>query len=367
MSLRERASGVWQIRVYAGKLVNGKKEYEYRTFYGNKTEAKKEELRLKAAVGTLPRSAAEGKITFAEYAERWLSLYIEPTASTNTIVSYRQIFYKMATPINHLRLVDLKPEVMQRAFNSMVEAGYSPTTIAKARTVISSSLRRAFKSGYIRFNPAEDVVIPRKQVQHVRSLSADEVRRFIDAAGSVKQGTLFVTAILTGLRRAEICSLRWNHIDFEARLLHVREGGSKPGTTKTAAGQRDIVMPGLLVNLLLQEYQADALRRSREPGWNAGRLVFPSVSGGSLINTSLKKRLYKILDLAGISAPGYRFHDLRHTHGSLLVAAGIPITDVSDRLGHASLNTTVQTYLHSDKTGDSRISQCLDTFVKKAH
>lgn len=362
MSIRERRPGVWQVRAYAGIDANGKARYAYKTFAGTKAEARREELRLKGSAGILPRGADRDAITLEQFAERWLTLYVVPRVVPRSVVIYRTALRRMILPaLGHLRLRDITPEQIQRTFNDLP---YAPSSKRKARTILGSCLKRARKSGLIDVNPCEDIILPPIRFKPARSLTADEARRFLQVTESCREGLLFAAALLTGLRKSELLMLRWDNVDLVKGIILVREGGSLEGQTKSAAGRRDVVLPRYLTDRLIAEHKADSARRAFTPAWNKGRYVFPSIHGeyrpgGNVPGRNLKKAL----GLAGIDLPGFRFHDLRHSHGSLLLMGGIPLPAIQERLGHASLQTTVQTYLHADGSGEAKAADYLDVIA----
>ena len=360
MSIRERRPGVWQIRAYAGIDAAGQAQYVYKTFSGTKSEARKEELKLRATAGVLPRGSAEAEITLTEYADRWLALYIKPTIRPRSVAIYRTTLDKMILPsLGSLKLKELKPEIIQRVFN---ELDYAPASKVKARTILSAMLKRARKSGLIANNPCEDLALPPIRFHHVRALTPEEASRFLQVCETYRDGLLFAAALLTGLRKSELLMLRWPNVDLDKGIIMVREGGSVAGETKSEAGRRDVVIPRYLLEKMKAAFLQDEEKHLSDSTWNSGRHVFPSIHGQYRPGGNVPGRnLRKALALAGIDLPGFRFHDLRHSHGSLLLEAGVPLPAIQGRLGHASLLTTVSTYLHADGRAEVKISDYLDS------
>ena len=363
MSIRERGPGAWQIRAYAGTTPSGRARYVYRTFHGTKSEARKEELKLKATAGALPSPSSNRAVTLDDMFERWIAVYVEPSAIPPSVASYRRLYkHVFSEQLGGVKLKDLTPEHIQRALNDAAAAGYSRASLVKARYLVSGPLRRARLSGLVSTNAAEDTKVPKAPaMKHVRSLTPEELRRFVDAAMRLPiYGPVLATAALTGMRRAELLCLTWDNVDFENGIIKVREGGYAPGTTKSAAGQRDVEMSAALHLMLAEMHGWDLSRRAFTPAWNPGRYAFPNSHGGKLNQmTSFAKPIEKVMKAAGIDLPGFRLHDLRHSHGSLLNSAGISIADVAARLGH-SPETAVRIYLHSDGARCSKMKKCLD-------
>lgn len=361
MSLRERSPGVWQIRAYAGTKPNGKALYVYKTFKGTKSEARKEEMLLKAHAGVIAGNKAKGSITFMDYAIRYLSLYVESHAAPSTLENYNTFLRTMVFPhIGHLQVCDITHEHVQMMFNALIGKGYAPSTLAKTRSVLSGMFARAIPAYGVTYNPVRDIRHPKPDKAQPRSLTSDEIDRFIKASSSEPLGPLYVAAILTGMRRSELTKLTWDNIDFARKLIKVREGGCCPGKTKSKNGIRDIAIRPTLYVLLNDLAAKDEAQRMKAPSWNMKRLVFTSRRGNRLSGgTDLKGPLQRILKRASIDAPQYTLHRLRHAHGSFLVTSGVPITDVAGRLGD-TLQTVVKTYLHSDGRSENRIDQVLN-------
>lgn len=362
MSIRERRPGVWQIRIYAGLFPNGKADRRCETFYGTKQEAKRRELQMKAAVGTLPKGNRGEAVTLEEYAERWLTLYVEPTVVPRSATIYRLTLERKILPtLGHLRLREITSEHVQRTINALP---FAPATKRRARTVLGALMKRARKAGLIDVNPCEDIVLPPIRFKPARSLTADEARSFLRATETCRDGLLLAAALLTGLRKSELLMLRWENVDLAKGIILVREGGSVEGQTKSAAGRRDVVLPEYLTERLRVEHETDGARRNWTPSWNPGRHVFPSIHGKYRPGESVSGyNLKKALRAAGIDIPGFRFHDLRHSHGSMLLLSGVPLPAIQGRLGHASLQTTVTTYLHADGSGEAKMAAYLDTLT----
>ncbi len=366
MSIRERRPGVWQIRAYAGVDEAGRSKYVYRTFLGSKSEAKKEEIRLKANAGALPRGTLAQTITLDDYFERYMGLYVEPGAAPKTIAGYRNSYKGIIAPrLGKTKLSALNHEICQKAINEALES-YAHSSVSVAKSILSACLNRARASGLIMSNPVSDIRMPRHQQAHIRALTPLELNTFVNAALSAENGIygpFVAAAALTGMRRGELSKLRWSNVDFTLGVIRVREGGSRPNTTKSSTGQRDVAIPNVLKEVLLSRYEEDIKRRSSSPSWNPRRLVFTNRSGGEIYSaTDMSKLIQKVMKKAGIDLPGFRLHDLRHSHGSILVNAGASITDVAARLGQV-VQTTVRTYLHSSATADRGLTDVLDSMT----
>ena len=227
------------------------------------------------------------------------------------------------------------------------EAGLSPTTVHSIHNIIHHALRTATENGLLPANPA-DGVTPPKIVRGTKSIFNQEQLDTFKAA--VKQDWIwrdfFLTELTIGLRRGELCGLKWSDFDEEAgtlnicRTIHARKGGGvEEGITKTYAGTRTILLPSSTAQLLRER------KKSALTEWIFPNPLCPEqpVSPGSAY-----RRLKGILEEAGL--PDLRFHDLRHTFATHALASGVDAKTLSGILGHTKASFTLDTYTHV--TGD---------------
>lgn len=225
-------------------------------------------------------------------------------------------------------------------------------TISKAvhltvANIIHHALRTAAENGLLPANPAEAVTPPKVVSQAKKILNHDQLDTF---KAAVKQDWIwrdfFLTELTTGLRRGELCGLKWSDFDEEAgtlnvcRTIHARKGGGvEEGTTKTYAGTRTILLPSSTAQLLRER------KKSALTEWIFPDLLCPEkpVSPGSAY-----RRLKGLLEEAGL--PDLRFHDLRHTFATHALASGVDAKTLSGILGHTKASFTLDTYTHM--TGD---------------
>jgi len=213
-------------------------------------------------------------------------------------------------------------------------------------------LGHAVKWGLLAVNPAEKVVPPKVRRGEVRTWSAEEVRRFLEAAREDRHFALFLTAVYTGMRRGELFGLKWADIDLEARRLAVRrsvvvsKGRLLVQEPKTASAVRVLAIPAVVADAL-QEHRARQDDEKaflgdeyRDEGW-----VFANLRGGPLDPANVTQRHFRaVVRKAGVTP--VRFHDLRHTHATLLLRQGENPKVVAERLGHTTIAMTLNTYSH---------------------
>ena len=256
------------------------------------------------------------------------------------------------------RIRDARPALSQARARQQAKrrSGPSVWTINKALTILVMIFNYACRHRWIDFNPAEHVEKlkqPTASGDHAidsNVLTPDEIKKLLDAAepacrsssGSIRSNNyrlLIQVAIFTGMRSGEIRGLQWGDIDWNSKQIHVRrswkEGEFHAPKTRTSA--RRIDLPETL-NSELREWQLACPTSTYD-------LVFPNLAGQPLSSANLLQRgVYPALRRAGLRK--IRFHDLRHTYASLLIANGEDIVRVSRLLGHASPTITLNVYAH---------------------
>ena len=181
-----------------------------------------------------------------------------------------------------------------------------------------------------------------------------------------------VVALFTGIRRGELMALRWGHVDLDACILRVREAleetkkyGLRVKATKTGAGRRDITLPDIAVQALAEHRreQLEVRMRLALGRLTDDALVFPALDGRpqSPNNLSGDWREFRL----AVKAPKVGFHALRHTHASMLIAAGVDIVEISKRLGHADPSITLKVYAHLFRSDDSKSAAAINTTLER--
>jgi len=186
----------------------------------------------------------------------------------------------------------------------------------------------------------------------MRTLSADEVVRFLDAARETNYYVYFATLLYTGLSRGELLALRWRNLDLDNATLAVVETAYKLGNgdyvikePKTAHSRRTVTLPSSLVELF-KAYRADQelLRIQLGIALNVDDFVFIRPDGSPINPSAVTLAFRRIIKRAGLRS--VRIHDLRHTHATLMLSAGVHPKVVSERLGHANIGITLDIYSH---------------------
>lgn len=318
-------------------------------------EAKNTELRLRRLRN---EHAATTQATFRAYADRWLQDRAHDW-KPRTVEGYRHLLEGKLYPVlGGIPLGAITPQQVQGVLRAM--ATHAPNTRRNTYRLLSEVLRHAVRQGALPSNPADAVQAPRVPRSPQRVLTQYQASALLAALPADDVGLLVGLALLTGLRRSELCGLQWADVDWANATLTVRRGvhaGRGPvhvTDPKTARSTRVVALPAEALALMRQaQAQARSIRAiSAEPP----RWLFTDAPGtgpahpdrlGARANYWL--RCWS-LDLQGRAAKGkpspISLHGLRHTQATLLIKAGVPVKVVSERLGHSTVGITLDIYTH---------------------
>ncbi len=330
----------------------GKRKQQWISVRGTKKDAEKRlaELLHQLDNGTFIKP---GKTTVAEYLRKWLEDYCRANLAPRTTEGYESIVRCHLIPsLGKIPLTQLKPEHVQSLYSKGLSAGLSHRTIRYIHATLHKSLQTAVKLGMLVRNPTDAVEPPRVQHREMRTMNESDIHIFLEFAKSTPYYALFYLALFTGMRRSELLALRWCDVDLIlcqlsiTRALHQLQDGSRViRPPKTAKGRRLISLsPSTTIVLGEHREQQEKLRQSIGSTLTEDTLVFCHEDGSPLLPNSVSHAWTKLANRVGLK--GIRLHDARHTHASLMLKQGIHPKIVQERLGHASIQITLDTYSH---------------------
>lgn len=351
--LIKRGENTWYVRVFLGRDTNGKRKYFNKTIHGTKKDAQKF-LNAKLREKDLGELIEASSVSLNEYVDKWLSEIAKHRVKENTFDRYQAIAETYIKKyIGQTRLCDLEAYQIQKFYNALQEKELSPRTIRYAHTVLSSALKQALKWRMIKHNPCDLCELPKLKKVEMKYLNPNEAILFLEVAKDNKYFALFLLAIETGMRPSEYLALKWSDISFENKSLSVKRavvkkkgGGFIFSEPKTNKSRRNIPLSKEAVKEL-RKHRTRQLEYRLKIGenFNGLNLVFPSDVGTPIQHRNIVRRHFKpALKEAGL--PDIRLYDLRHTMATLLLSAGENPKIVSERLGHASVTLTLDTYSH---------------------
>jgi integrase len=302
-----------------------------------------------------PKAGSEA--TFGMAAAEWMR-YVEHDRKRrpSTVQDYRRELKQRLIPEfgAHTPLTEITTDRIEEFREKMVEEGtFSPRTINKRLQQLHSVFRRAQRVWGLQVNPVANAERqPFKRSGDFRALTPSEVALLASSADNHQDAALFEIAAFTGLRLGELRGLRWSDVDWMNRLVHVRRSYTRHEIGPTKSGK--------VRSVPLVDQAAWALDRlsRREHFASEDDLVFVNAVGDAIEESAMRRRFYRALKRAGLEH--IRFHDLRHTFGTIAVQA-FQLTDVKAFMGHADIQTTM-VYVHHVPQHDAadRLSKLLD-------
>ena len=355
--VRKREDGRWEGRIVVGHKGNGDSIFRY--IYADTQKELTTKLRQNIDAFQGVELTEQSKMTLAQWLDEWLEKHMTGTVRPGTLEGYRKDMDNHVKPyLGEKLLIKLTSDDLRELYQLLLERGrklprqncgpgLAPATVRGIHATLHHALKTAADEGLIPFNPAEKVTPPSVPNTPKRVLTHDQLEKFLCAIRfDPIWHDFFYTELTTGLRRGELCGLKWEDFDSDVgtlnvrRTIHARKGGTlEAGETKTYAGQRTILLPHSTAQILRERKQSaltqwifhDPLR----PEWP----VNPN---------SAYRRLKELLKQAGL--PSLRFHDLRHTFATHALASGVDAKTLSGILGHTKASFTLDTYTHV--TGD---------------
>jgi integrase len=300
-----------------------------------------------------------GRQTVGEYLQGWLTS-VTPSLRPTTAASYRWVIETWVEPrIGKVRLGALTPARLSALYGDLLAngrtrgdgGGLAPRSVAYTHRILTHALKDAAAWGLLARNPAAVVDPPRASGPEMKVWSAPQVKKFLAYVSDDRLYAMWAILLTTGLRRGEVVGLRWEDVDLRRGTLAIAQTRVSVGyavetsAPKTARGRRSVSIDPITIRALKAwKTRQDDERRTFGELWHDSGAVF-TVEDGSAIHPETVSAWFKRLTAAA-GLPEIRLHDARHTAATLALAAGIHPKVVSERLGHASISITMDTYSH---------------------
>jgi integrase len=377
-SIRQRGDA-WQLRVFAGRdPVTGRKRWIAKTVHGGKRAVQRELANLIAEVD---RGLAAGTdATVNDLIERWLEV-VSPDWSPSTLVQTKSAIRTHIEPLlGPIRLKKLKAADLDRFYAELRKRPgrrsptLAPATIRRVYVIIHAALEQAVKWGWIAVNPADASSPPKTRQPGIAPPSPEAVARLLAmvVAEDRELFTYLSVAVSSGARRSQVCGLQWGDIDlstgavkFSRAVVDGPDGISVRGT-KTDRVYRVTLDAGTLASLT---HHRKAMEERAElcgvdlPG-KAFVFSYAPNCATPWRPDGVTSRWTKWRKKAGLD--GVRLHDLRHFMATTMLTAGVPVSVVAGRLGHARPATTLNVYSHFVDAGDKVAADVLATIMGEA-
>lgn len=291
--------------------------------------------------------------TVKQYLEHWIENVHKKAVRLSTYQEYRKLINIHIIPeLGQFKLQQLTIQQVEAFYTHKENEGLSAGYIRQMHGILHQALAHAMRSNLVSRNVCDAVTLPRLKRHEIQPLSIEQAQKFLATVKGKRLEALFTTAILTGMREGELLALHWNDINFEQMYLQVHRTvrritgqGNREDEPKTASSRRKIALSSFLIEVLKQHRIRQLENRLRlGTAWKDLDLVFCNTHGNFIDPASLRLTLRKALRDAGLSP--MRFHDLRHSAATLLLAMGVHAKVVQELLGHSNIMTTLNIYSH---------------------
>lgn len=349
MHIRKRGNRYVAVVEMPRDPISGKRNQQW---ISGATEAEAREKGLELQLRVLRREHFDpATVTLAEYLQRhWLDAR---EWKPNTYRSYKTALNHIRREIGHFTLADMSPAIVEAFHRRLAEHGLSPKTISHIHGTLRAGLQQAVRVALIPTNPARVVSPPKVPRQPMQYWTRDQLDRFLDHHSGHPDYGFWVLATSTGARLSELLALSWDAVDLtrrtiriERNLVRMLDGTLSPEDVKQRSSHRTIPLRRHAVTALHDHRRRQLEHRiARANNWHDLDLVFPRSDGHYAAQAVRRAAFYRaIRDCPDV--PMIRFHDLRHTAASHMLALGMSIFEVSRILGHASTSITTDTYGH---------------------
>lgn len=352
--IKQRSKGTWTLVVFLGRdPVSGKKRYKWRTVKGTKKQAESELNKLLREIET-GTDLEPGRLTTAEFLERWLDAS-RSRVGPRTWERYAQLLRLHVVPVlGSIPLGKLRPLHLERVYSKMLAKGLAARTVLHAHRVLHAALRQAVRWQLAPRNIAEAVTPPRPVARDVEALDPAQAMRLIESVRGTWLEVPVVLALGTGMRRGEVLGLRWKDVDLSAgrariaQTLQATQEGLRFLPPKTHRSKRSVSLPAFVVEMLRRHRKGQNERRLLVgKSWHDNDLVIDRGTGEPMPPHALSQQFRTVSRRAGLDI---NFHGLRHAHASLMLAGGVHLKVVSERLGHSAIGITADLYSHVSPT-----------------
>ena len=377
-SITERPDGRWMVRVDVGRGVDGNRR---RKCAYAPTQAEAVEILRK-----LGGRAVNGQLlttttpTVSTFLDDWFNANSDDW-KPSTRRSYRAAIDGFLVPaFGTLRLESLAPLAVQRWLNEHKQRDGARRRITLAHATLRSALEEAKRLQLVGINAATLVKVPQPKERPIVPLTVEQAATFLKVANQHRLGALFSVALACGLRLGEATGLRWDDVDLTTGEVCIRQQLQVVNKQlvlqdlKTDKSRRTLMLPQICLESL-RTHRTRQLEERLKAGadWVETGLIFTTFARrgkGRKIGTGLHPRnvlrtLHKLLDVTKPKIKRIRFHDLRHSAASLLIAEGVALVEVSQLLGHSELRVTADLYSHLQKQTAAKAARHMDAVLSR--
>lgn len=331
------------------------------------------------------------KLTVAEWLNIWLEDYVGDVRPSTAYNYKRNLELHVIPFVGAVKLEALSPQMIQRIYNALSKPSdpgkkpLQPKSVKDVHGVFHKALEQAVKNGYIRTNPADACVLPKKEKHDVQPLEYNQIQRFLQKIEGHVHEYYYKIAMFTGLREGELLGLTWDCVDFEDGLLTVKQqlrksqekgGGYYISPTKNGKQRTIALAPSVIELFRMQQKHLMELEAAAAGAWsNTARLVcaldnqeheYNLVFRNEIGNRLSYRTVYDCFKrvVADMGMKEVRIHDLRHTYAAISLESGDDIKTLQSNLGHATAAFTLDIYGHMTNRMRKYSAERMEQFIQ---
>ncbi len=369
-TIRKRKDGRWEGRVTTGVDMRTGKQIQ-RSVYGKTKKETAQKLREIIADVDSGLLVESGSMTVGEWMEIWINQYANNIKELSMSTYRAHIRNHIVPKLGDIKLSNLKTRDIQMMYNALLrrEKPLTAKTIKNIHGVLHKALSQVVKLGYIRYNPADNVSLPKVEKPELKPITDEHIAEFLEAIKGHCYELLYTIDLFTGMRKGEILGLTWDCVNLDTGVVVInkqliqekKKGGQyKLASTKNSKGRTVRIPPSVIELFRQQKAKQTSWKKEAGSAWdNSLNLVFTNEIGGHLSHTTVTHSFKKIVQSIGLEST--RFHDLRHSYAVAAIESGIDMKTVQENLGHHAASFTMDVYGHvSDRMrleGANRMEQ----------
>ena len=366
--VRLKKENQWEGRIVVGHKQNGDSIFRYA--YGKTQKEMMQKLNALKLQYQDANLNEDSNITLSEWLDRWIKELMPQAVRPSTLKGCELICRCYIKPyLGDKKIAFITTNDVQKMYAKLKKEGrinkhpvhghkLSDNMIIKIHSTLHLAMETAIEKKLIAKNPTEGTTVPKKKKKDLKVLNDSELDKLMQALNEDKEWSdFFYLELTTGLRRGEICGLKWDNFNEEQNKLYIRtsiyrdDGELKEGKPKTNEGERCIILPKATADMLKQ--------RKRISKW-----IFPNLTTPELPIAPEAAYIKAKLIIKKLNLPNISFHDLRHTFATHAIASGVDAKTLSTILGHTNPSFTLDTYTHVTTDMQQKASDIIESFME---
>lgn len=344
---KDNKNGTYYFVISAGFNSEGKRRQIKRTGFKTQKEAKERYLQIQNELQQ-ESFVDPSSVTFETFLEKWKKRK-QSQIEESTFKRYERLCRLHINPaLGKMKLQKINTLTIQNLIDTLAtEQRFARKSCLLVTTIIKDVFRNAIKEGLLKVNPVQDIDLPKASTVEMVIWDQQDIDLFLSMRNEKNRGKYYLAvlmALMTGMRKGEILGLTWDKIDLDNNIIHVQQilesDGSKLSKKTKSKKFRQVLFPDLLKHELIRHKKF----QKEDSPFNPNNLVFCTRRGLRVIPNTLNDVLNSYCSKYGL--PRMKFHDLRHTHATMLLKENVNIKVIQERLGHSSASITLNIYSH---------------------